>query len=118
MIQGDGTLLQDVSNAMIRLHKEQFGRGPANARCNFAGRDTLVCVLRDALLPAERRMVEMSDADRVRDGRVAFQAATADEFIATVEALTSRKIEAFAIGIDATANVIFETFTFVPRDQP
>ena len=35
-----------VSNAMVALHKEQFGRGPTRATSHFAGEDTLVCVAR------------------------------------------------------------------------
>ena len=44
-------LLSAVSNALVTLHKEQFGRGPTRARANFAGDDTLVCVMEEALLP-------------------------------------------------------------------
>jgi len=39
-----------ISNAMVKLHKEQFGRGPTRARTHFAGPDALVCVLEDVLL--------------------------------------------------------------------
>jgi uncharacterized protein YbcI len=56
--------LQAVSNAMVKLHKEQLGRGPMNAR--FAGPDTLVSTLEDSLLPAERTMVKMGEHHRVR----------------------------------------------------
>src|SRR5829696_7921573 len=31
------SVLMEVSNAMVKLHKEQFGRGPTNARTYFAG---------------------------------------------------------------------------------
>ena len=62
--------LQAVSNAMVKLHKEQFGRGPTNARSYFAGPDTLVCTLEDSLLPAERTMVEMGEDQRVRETRM------------------------------------------------
>ena len=30
-----------VSNAMVALHKEQFGRGPTRATSHFAGDDTI-----------------------------------------------------------------------------
>src|SRR5215207_6301957 len=33
----------EVSNAMVRIYKELFGRGPTRARSNFADRDTLDC---------------------------------------------------------------------------
>jgi uncharacterized protein YbcI len=109
--------LTAVSNAMVRLHKEQFGRGPTGARAGFAGPDTLVCVLHDVLLPAERKMVELGDQGRVRDARIAFQAATQPEFIAAVEQIVCRKVVAFASGVDADANVVFETFYFEPRES-
>src|SRR5437588_3488359 len=84
------SVLMAVSNAMVRLHKEQFGRGPTKARSYFAGPDALMVILSDALLPAERKMVEMGQAERVRDARTSFQAATEKEFVGTVEQLVGR----------------------------
>ena len=106
------TSLQAVSNAMVKLHKEQFGRGPTQARAHFAGPDALVCVLQDVLLPAERKMVELGEQQRVRESRVAFQAATQDEFVTAVEQIVGRKVHAFASGVDADRDVVFETFYF------
>jgi uncharacterized protein YbcI len=106
------SLLASVSNAMVALHKEQFGRGPIGARSHFAGPNTLVCVLEDALLPAERKLVEMGDHQRVRETRLAFQAATADEFVGAVEQIVGRKVRAFASATDVVQNVVFENFLF------
>jgi uncharacterized protein YbcI len=105
-------VLTDVGNAMVKLHKEQFGRGPTTVRANFAGPDTLVCVLEAVLLPAEKKLVEMGDQARVRESRTAFQAATADDFTAAVEKIVHRKVHAFASGIDPDRDVVFETFYF------
>ena len=103
-----------VSNALVALHKEQFGRGPTKARSNFAGPNTLVCVLEDALLPAERKLVALGQQTSVRENRGAFQAATADEFIAAVEQIVYRKVRAFASATDPDANVVFENYQFEP----
>lgn len=108
--------LQAVSNALIRLHKEQFGRGPMNARAFFAGPDALVCVMEDSLLPAERKMVELGSAGRVRDSRVAFQAATQDEFVSAVEEILGRRVHSFASAVDPSTGVVFENFVFEARD--
>jgi uncharacterized protein YbcI len=108
--------LQAVSNAMVKLHKEQFGRGPTNARSYFAGPDTLVCTLEDSLLPAERTMVEMGEDQHVRESRMFLQVATQDRFIAAVEELVSRKVRAFASAIDPAPGVVFEVFSFEPDD--
>jgi len=115
--QQQGTsLLLGISNAMVKLHKEQFGRGPMKSRSYFAGPDALVCVLEDVLLPAERKMVEMGQQERVRESRTAFQVATAPEFVAAVEQLVYRKVRSFASSIDPDSNTVFENFFFAPRD--
>jgi uncharacterized protein YbcI len=101
-----------VSNALVALHKEQFGRGPTKARSNFAGPDSLVCVLEDALLPAELKLVALGEQTSVRETRGAFQVATAAEFIEAVEQIVHRKVRAFASAVDPDANVVFENYHF------
>jgi uncharacterized protein YbcI len=108
-------LLQDVSNAMVALHKEQFGRGPTKAQSHLAGADALLCVMDDALLPAERAMVEMGEQQRVREARTFLQVATADHFIAVVEAITGRTVRAFASATDPDQGVVMENFIFEPE---
>jgi uncharacterized protein YbcI len=105
-----GKTLAAVSSTIVKLHKEQFGRGPTHARSDFAGRDTLVCTLDNALLPAERAMVESGATDRVREARTALQAATEDLFIQAIEDILGRKVRAFASAIDPGAGVVFEIF--------
>jgi uncharacterized protein YbcI len=106
--------LNAVSNALVALHKEQFGRGPTKARTHFAGPDAMVCVLEDVLLPAERKMAAQGEAQRVRETRMAFQVATAPDFVAAIERLVQRKVVAFASATDAEKNVVFENFVFEP----
>ncbi len=104
--------MSEVSNAMVALHKEQFGRGPTRARSDFAGPDTLVCVLEDALLPAELKLVSLGQAASVRSTRAAYQLATADQSIAAVEQILGRRVVAFASAVDPGANTVFENFHF------
>jgi uncharacterized protein YbcI len=114
-LQDETSPLMRVSNAMVALHKEQFGRGPTQARSNFAGPDAIICVLGGGLLPAERKLVAMGESQRVRESRLAFQVATATEFIAAVESIVHRKVVAFASATDTEHDVIFENFVFEPR---
>lgn len=107
-------VMQAVSNAMVRLHKEQFGRGPTHARSHFAGPDTLLCTLEDTLLPAERTMVEMGEQQRVRESRMFLQVASQAAFVEAVEQLISRKVRAFASAIDPDQGVVWEVFSFEP----
>jgi uncharacterized protein YbcI len=111
------TTLAAVSSAMVRLHKEQFGRGPTHARSDFAGRDVLVCTLEDALLPGERALVEMGEEQRIRESRAFLQAATADLFIDAVEGIVGRKVRGFSSAVDPAVGLVFEVFAFEPNSD-
>lgn len=112
--QRTGGVLSAISNALVTLHKEQFGRGPTRARANFAGDETLVCVFEDALLPAERMMVQMGEQQRVRESRIALQAATSGQFVGAIETILSRQVTAFASAIDPDRGVVWEVFNLAP----
>ncbi len=94
------SVLMEISNMMVRLHKEQFGRGPTNARTYWAGNDMLVCALENTLTPAEANLVKMGEHQRLRDTRMFFQYASVREFCEPVEQITGRKVRAFSSAID------------------
>jgi uncharacterized protein YbcI len=100
----------EISREMVRLYKEQFGRGPTRARTEFAGPDIVISTLEDSLTPAERRMVEWGEDQRLRDTRTFFQHATETEFCAVIERLLKRKVRAFVSGIDTARDVSAEVF--------
>jgi uncharacterized protein YbcI len=100
----------EISREMVRLYKVQFGRGPTRARTEFAGPDIVISTLEDSFTPAERRMEEMGEAQRLRDTRTFFQHATEGEFCAVVERLLKRKVRAFVSGIDTGKDVSAEVF--------
>jgi uncharacterized protein YbcI len=102
-----GTTLQ-ISDEMVRLFKEQFGRGPTRVRTHWAGPDAGTVILEDTLTPAERQ--------RLRDTRMFFQYATVAEFCEPVERLTGRKVRAFLSAIDTVADgMCVETFVLHPK---
>ena len=110
------SILQNISNEMVRLYKEQFGRGPTNARTDFAGRDALICTLENSFTPAERNLAAMGEHQRLRDTRMFFQYATSHEFVAVIERITHRKVRAFVSGLDAERDVSSEVFYFEPEE--
>lgn len=122
MFDGNGSVAQGqpvqlaVSNAIVHLYKEKFGRGPTKARTHFAGPDILICTLQDSFTPAERTLVELGEHERLRDSRMFFQYATEPEFRALVEQLTGREVYAFVSGIDTRHDVSSEVFYLVPLD--
>jgi uncharacterized protein YbcI len=105
-----------ISNEMVRLYKEQFGRGPTKARTNWAGSDTVVTVLEETLTPAEWNLVRMGEHQRLRDLRMFFQYASVKEFCEPVERLTGRRVKAFHSSIDTEADgMAVEVFVLHPE---
>jgi uncharacterized protein YbcI len=113
-----GLELQEVTNAMVRIYKEQFGRGPTKARTNYAGPDTLVSTLENSLTAAERAMVSLDEHQRVREIRLFFQHASERDFVDAVEQITGRKVRAFVSGTDTHRDVSSEIFYFEPVPTP
>ncbi|HEX3734428.1 MAG TPA: Na-translocating system protein MpsC family protein [Solirubrobacterales bacterium] len=104
------SILAEISREMVRLYKEQFGRGPTKTRSNFAGPDTLICTLEKTLTPAEQRLAEMGEHQRLRDTRLYFQHATETQFCEVIERVLGRKVRAFISGIDTGHDVSAEIF--------
>src|SRR3954469_19543636 len=99
---------------MVRLYKEQFGRGPTKARTNYAGPDTLICTLEDSLTPAERNLVALGEQQKMRDVRLFFQHATEDAFVGAIEEIVGRKVRGFVSGMDVNHDIASEVFYFEP----
>jgi uncharacterized protein YbcI len=102
--------LAEISREMVRLYKVQFGRGPTRARSDFAGPDLIICTLEDTLTPAEKRMAQMGDHQRLRDLRLYFQHATEEQFCEIIEKVLGRKVRAFISGMDTSKDVAAELF--------
>jgi len=108
-------LLSQISNEMVRIYKEQFGRGPTRARTYWSGTDALTVLLEDTLTPAERNLVAMGEHTRLRDARTFIQYATVSGFCEPIERLTGRKVRAFISGVDTAADGLsVETFVLHP----
>src|SRR4051812_2363259 len=104
-----------ISNAMVGLYKELFGRGPTQARTNFAGPDLIVVSLEHSMTPAEQSMAALGEHQRLRDVRLFFQHARARDFRETIERLTGRKVRAFISGMDTEQDVAAEVFYLEPQ---
>ena len=105
----------ELSNAMVRIYKEQFGRGPTRARTHFAGPDTIISTLQDSLTPAERNLAKMGEHQRLRDTRMFFHYASESQFRDAVETITGRRVVAFVSGIDTQQDVSCEVFYLAPQ---
>jgi uncharacterized protein YbcI len=113
--QRQGSPLLEISNALVRLYKDAFGRGPTKARAMFAGPDTLVVILENSMTVAERNLAAMDEHARLREGRLFIQYALEDEFRAIVERALGRRSLAFISGIDTRRDISVEIFTLEPQ---
>ena len=116
--EGDQSMLLAISNEMVRIYKDQFGRGPTKARTDWAGPDAVICTLRDSFTPVERNLMSMGEHERLRDTRMFFQYASEDEFVGSVEEVVGRKVVSFISGVDAKRDVSAEIFYFAPHATP
>src|SRR5829696_5249122 len=104
--------LLEISYAMVRVYKEQFGRGPMRARTQWAGADAIACFLEDTLTPAERNLVQMGQHQRLRDY------AALREFCEPVERVTGRKVRSFHSSVDTKVDgLAVETFILYPEGE-
>ncbi|HEV2784963.1 MAG TPA: Na-translocating system protein MpsC family protein [Solirubrobacteraceae bacterium] len=110
----DHGALSAISNEMVRVYKEQFGRGPTKTRTQWAGPDVLLVTLEQTFTPAERRLRELGEHGRLRELRLLFQYAEVSIFCEPIERLTGRTVRAFISGIDTEADIASELFVLYP----
>jgi uncharacterized protein YbcI len=109
--------LLEISNAMVALFKEAFGRGPTKARAQFAGHDTLLVILESSLTVAERNLVAMGEHRRLREARLLVLDALEDQSRTIVEQALGRKTLAYVSGIDTARDVTVKLFTLEPAGE-
>ena len=102
--------LTQVTRAIVRIYKEQFGRGPTHAFSQYAGEDVIICVLEGTLTPVERSLVLMDELKELQNIRQLFQAATEATFRAAVQDITGRKVTSFMSGNDVKNDLASEIF--------
>lgn len=111
--------LLEISNAMVRLHKEAFGRGPTKARTQFPSPDTVLIVLEDGFTTRERTLLALSKTEEVRESRLTIQEALEAQVRSTVQEVLGRRTLAFVTGVDVRHGIaiILCTLESVPSVQ-
>jgi len=108
-------VLSELSNAMVGLHREHFGRGPDAARCILAD-GIVVCVLSDIYTPVEKTLIRTGQFDHVRETRMLQQIALEAEYRSRVEGITGRPVRAVLSAVHTDPDVAVETFLLDDRD--
>ena len=113
--QIDGALRSAISQAIVRIHAEHYGKGATQAK-TYAWDDLIVTVLRDVLTTAERTLVEVDKVETVRSVRTTFQFTMEETFRAAIERLTSRRVLSFMSQVDPHTGLGVEVFVLEPLD--
>jgi uncharacterized protein YbcI len=114
--QGAGPLLAEVTNAIVRLHRVHYGKGPTRSK-SYLIDDVLICVMRDVLTPVEHTLLEAGQQDKVRDHRLAFQDAMQDTFTKTVEGILGRTVIGFTTQVLVEQETALEVFVLGPEGE-
>ncbi len=104
-----GEVAAEISNGIVKLFSEYYGRGPVKAKTFLFDNYTLT-VLEDTLTQAEETLVKAGRKEQVRDFRIAFQTEMADSFHAVVEQATGRKVVTYQSQIAFHPDFCFEAF--------
>ena len=90
-----GQLLAAISNRIVGMLREHYGRGPINAK-TYVLDDMIIVVLRGSgFIPLEQTIMDSGEPERVLAMREDFQRVMASRFQRAIEELTGRNVVAF-----------------------
>ena len=104
-----GPLRQELSNAIVALFKQYYGRGPADCR-TYLEVDLVVVVMTGGYHAAEQTLFEAGKWHDVRHARLAWQDSMEVRFTEAIERLTNRKVKAFLSASHQDPDVSVELF--------
>jgi uncharacterized protein YbcI len=104
-----GRLLAEITNRIVALMREHYGRGPIKAK-TYVLDNLIVCVLSDGFTAIERTMVEGGEPNRVLDMRRDFQRMMKQRYSEMIEQLTGRKVLAFLSQAHIEPDLTIEMF--------
>lgn len=104
-----GEMRATISNAIVRLQAEYYGKGPTRAK-TYIVEDLVVVVLEESFTRAEKTLAERGERDAIEHIRRRFQQQMADDFTSVVEQATGRKVRVFLSETNVEHDVSVETF--------
>jgi uncharacterized protein YbcI len=108
------TINAQISNAMVGLKKEFYGRGPTKAK-TFINDNYVFCVLEGGLTRNEETLLAAGEERLIRQYRLRFQEVMRDSTIEAIERITRRKVVGYHSQIVFNPEFGFEIFVL---DEP
>jgi uncharacterized protein YbcI len=105
-----GQLLSAISNRIVSILREHYGRGPMKAK-TYALDDLIVVVMRGSgFTPLEKTIMDSGEPDRVVEMRHDFQRMMTRRFTNAIEELTGRNVVAFLSQAHVDPDLTLEIF--------
>jgi uncharacterized protein YbcI len=109
--------LAAISEAIVSLHREYYGKGPTKAK-TFLVNDTVLCMLKGGFTVVEKTLIDDGREQAVHDIRHSFQAAMQEQFTAVVEDALGRRVIAYMSQVHNDPDISAELFVLEPEEGP
>jgi uncharacterized protein YbcI len=110
-----GDVLTAISDGMVALLKDFYGRGPTRAKSYYED-DLVVCVLRGGFSRVEQTLLDGGRGAAVIQQRMEFQEVMRERFDEVIEAATGRPVIGFMSGNQQEPDMMCEVFILAPTD--
>jgi uncharacterized protein YbcI len=110
-----GDVLTAISDGMVALLKEFYGRGPTRTKSYYED-DLVVCLLRGGFTRVEQTLLQGGRGASVIQQRMDFQDVMRARFQAVIEAATGRRVIGFMSGNQQDPDIMCEVFILAPTD--
>jgi uncharacterized protein YbcI len=110
-----GEELTAISDGLVALLKEFYGRGPTQAKSYYQD-DLVVCILRGGYTQVEQTLRDGGRGTAVIEQRMEFQELMRERFEAVIERATGRKVIGFMSGNQQSPDLMCEVFVLDPSD--
>lgn len=110
-----GEELTEISDGLVALLKEFYGRGPTQAKSYYQD-DLVVCILRGGFTQVEQTLRDGGRGSAVIEQRMAFQELMRERFEEVIEKATGRKVIGFMSGNQQEPDLMCEVFVLDPTD--
>ena len=105
-----GEQLAAVTNGIVKLFRDFYGRGPTKAKSYILDDRIVVCVLEDTMTRVEKTLAENGHGYKEREVRLLFQEVMAQEFKDCVQSSLGREVLGYHSQLTLEPDLGFEFF--------
>jgi uncharacterized protein YbcI len=112
---GHGDVLTAISEGMVALLREFYGRGPSRVKSYYED-DLVVCLLRGGFSRVEQTLFDGGRGQSVIQQRMEFQDLMRARFEGVIRDATGRRVIGFMSGNQQDPDIMCEVFILAPTD--